>query len=129
MQGWRLGQRAELSQKLGSYYQYITRSGSDEVPFYTEYKHALDYCEIQGIRFSNRITYEHKEISDIPPFITVPRLIIQPIVENAFEHAFEDGMEEGKLYISGDYREGQLRVTVEDNGKSLTNDIFAAFAG
>ena len=85
---------AELSQKLGSYYQYITRSGSDEVPFYTEYKHALDYCEIQGIRFSNRITYEHKEISDIPPFITVPRLIIQPIVENAFEHAFEDGMEE-----------------------------------
>lgn len=114
---------AELSQKLGSYYQYITRSGSDEVPFYKEYKHALDYCDIQGIRFSNRIAYEHKEISDIPPSITVPRLIIQPIVENAFEHAFEDGMEEGKLYISSDYREGKLRVTVEDNGKLLTNEM------
>lgn len=120
---------AELSQKLGSYYQYITRSGSDEVPFYTEYRHALDYCDIQGIRFSNRISYEHREITDIPQGITVPRLIVQPIVENAFEHAFEDGMEEGMLYISADYREGRLRITVEDNGNLLTNEMLQRLRG
>ncbi|MGM1047307.1 MAG: sensor histidine kinase [Bacillota bacterium] len=113
---------AELSQKLGSYYQYITRSGSDEVPFYKEYRHALDYCEIQCIRFSNRIHYEYDEISDATNVIAVPRLIIQPIVENVFEHAFEDGTMHGVIYIGADCQEGIVRITVEDNGNLLTDE-------
>ncbi|MBE9916185.1 two-component sensor histidine kinase [Paenibacillus donghaensis] len=114
---------AELSQKLGNYYQYITRSGSDEVPFYKEYRHALDYCEIQCIRFSNRIAYEYEEITGVPPSISVPRLIIQPLVENVFEHAFEDGMMEGMVYIATRYEGGKLRVTVEDNGHLATDEM------
>lgn len=111
-----------LSQKLGSYYQYITRSGSDEVPFDQEYRHALDYCEIQCIRFSNRIAYRYQDISEIPKGITVPRLIIQPLVENVFQHAFEDGTDEGRVYIHADYQKGRLQVTVEDNGNLLTDE-------
>lgn len=113
---------AELSQKLGSYYQYITRNGSDEVPLYKEYQHALDYCEIQCIRFSNRIRYEHEEIPDYAKAVTVPRLIIQPIVENVFEHAFEDGMMNGILSMTADYQEGVVRIKVEDNGRLLTDE-------
>ncbi|GMX66610.1 two-component system sensor histidine kinase YesM [Paenibacillus elgii] len=113
---------AELSQKLGSYYQYITRNGSDEVPLYKEYQHALDYCEIQCIRFSNRIRYEHEEIPDYAKTVTVPRLIIQPIVENVFEHAFEDGMMNGILSMTADYQEGVVRIKVEDNGRLLTDE-------
>ncbi|OOC61280.1 histidine kinase [Paenibacillus ihbetae] len=116
---------AELSQKLGSYYQYITRSGSDEVPFDKEYRHALDYCDIQCIRFSNRIAYEYGGPSGIPPAFSVPRLIIQPIVENVFEHAFADGMDDGMIYINADYRDGRLRVTVEDNGRMVTDERIA----
>ncbi|KAF9132508.1 hypothetical protein BGX30_012629 [Mortierella sp. GBA39] len=112
---------AELSQRLGSYYQYITRSGADEVPFDKEYRHALDYCDIQCIRFSNRVHFEYEEQTEVPATITVPRLIIQPIVENVFEHAFEDGMMEGKVYIRTEYREGKLCVTVEDNGNLATD--------
>ncbi len=113
---------AELSQKLGSYYQYITRNGSDEMPLYKEYQHALDYCEIQCIRFSNRIGYEHEEIPDYAKTVTVPRLIIQPIVENVFEHAFEDGMMNGILSMTADYQEGVVRIKVEDNGRLLTDE-------
>lgn len=116
---------AELSQKLGSYYQYITRSGSDDVPFVKEYRHALDYCDIQCIRFSNRIAYEDGGPSGIPPAFSVPRLIIQPIVENVFEHAFVDGMDDGMIYINADYRDGRLRVTVEDNGRMVTDELIA----
>ncbi|KPV57647.1 histidine kinase [Paenibacillus sp. A3] len=113
---------AELSQKLGSYYQYITRNGSDEMPLYKEYQHALDYCEIQCIRFSNRIRYEHEEIPDYAKTVTVPRLIIQPIVENVFEHAFEDGTMNGILSMTADYQEGVVRIKVEDNGRLLTDE-------
>lgn len=114
---------AELSQRLGRYYQYITRSGADEVPFSKEYQHAVDYCEIQCIRFSNRISFEYGEVKDVPASLTVPRLIIQPIVENVFEHAFEDGTMEGVIYMSTEYRDGKLRVTVEDNGQLMTEEM------
>lgn len=113
---------AELSQKLGNYYQYITRSGSDEVPLFKEYQHALDYCEIQCIRFSNRISFEYEEISDSLNSVLVPRLIIQPIVENVFEHAFEDGTQRGVVYISAECGQDTIRITVEDNGTLLTDE-------
>lgn len=113
---------AELSQKLGSYYQYITRSGSDEVPIFKEYQHALDYCEIQCIRFSNRIRYEHEELPAEANAVSVPRLIIQPLVENAFEHAFEDEQASGTVYIGADIQDGSVRITVEDTGTRLTDD-------
>ncbi|WP_169083955.1 sensor histidine kinase [Paenibacillus sp. PL91] len=113
---------AELSQKLGSYYQYITRSGSDEVLLNKEFQHALDYCEIQCIRFSNRFSYEYTEISDHLHTVYVPRLIIQPIVENVFDHAFEDGTMNGVVYIGASHEDDTIRITVEDNGGLLTDD-------
>ncbi|KOR90282.1 sensor histidine kinase [Paenibacillus solani] len=117
---------AELSQKLGNYYQYITRSGSDEVPLFKEYQHALDYCEIQCIRFSNRISYEYEEVSDSMNTVLVPRLIIQPIVENVFEHAFEDGTQRGVVYIGAECGQDTIRITVEDNGTLLTDEDIEA---
>ncbi|SEO72442.1 sensor histidine kinase [Paenibacillus sp. OV219] len=112
----------ELSQKLGSYYQYITRSGSDEVPLYKEFQHALDYCEIQCIRFSNRVEFEYEELPESTAALYVPRLIIQPVVENVFEHAFEDGMMEGVLYMRSSFEEEVVCITVEDNGKLLSDE-------
>ncbi|MFD0696789.1 sensor histidine kinase [Paenibacillus sp. GCM10027628] len=120
---------AELSQKLGSYYQYITRSGSDEVPLNNEYRHALDYCDIQCIRFSNRIHYEYTELPDRYKAIMVPRLIIQPIVENVFEHAFEDETTLGVVYIGVSNEDHVVRVTVEDNGKLLTDERIEQLKG
>lgn len=113
---------AELSQKLGSYYQYITRSGSDEVAFFKEYQHALDYCEIQCIRFSNRISFEYEEIPVLANAILVPRLIIQPIVENVFEHAFEDDSRQGVVYIGAECEEGIVIITIEDSGTLLKDE-------
>ncbi|MFB9327969.1 sensor histidine kinase [Paenibacillus aurantiacus] len=113
---------ANLSQKLGNYYQYITRSGADEVLLHKEFQHALDYCEIQCIRFSNRISYEYDDIPHRFHTVLVPRLIIQPIVENVFEYAFEDGMMNGMIYIGASCTDETIRLTVEDNGESLTDD-------
>jgi two-component system sensor histidine kinase YesM len=112
---------ANLSQKLGNYYQYITRSGSDKVLLHKEFQHALDYCEIQCIRFSNRIAYEYGDIPERLHTVYVPRLIIQPIVENVFDHAFGDGMMDGMIYIGVDCIDETIRITVEDNGQSLTD--------
>lgn len=111
-----------LARRLGSYYQFITRNGSDEVSFATEYKHAMDYVEIQCIRFSNRIEVEANGIPESCKNLSVPRLILQPVIENTFEHAFEHERRGGTLYIFVTHEENILKICVEDDGSKLTED-------
>lgn len=113
---------AILAQKLGSYYQFITRSGKDEVQLEEEYRHALDYCEIQSIRFSNRIAVE---VSDVPVSCAaweVPRIIIQPLVENAFEHAFSSGARRGNVIMKAVADGNRLSIAVEDDGIGVSDE-------
>ncbi|WP_181376757.1 sensor histidine kinase [Paenibacillus agaridevorans] len=113
---------ALMAQKLGGYYQFITRNGKDEVTLEEEYQHALDYCEIQSIRFANRITVEIAELEGEFALRNVPRLIVQPLVENAFEHAFDNGTRRGVVRISARCTEHILHIKVEDDGQYLTDD-------
>lgn len=115
-----------LAQKLGSYYQFITRSGSDDVPIDKEYRHALDYCDIQSIRFSNRIQVHFAELPERCRALTVPRLIVQPVVENAFEHAFENGVKRGNVYFSISYENAVLSICVEDDGSAMSDETLQA---
>lgn len=116
---------AILAQRLGSYYQFITRSGKDEVRLEEEYRHALDYCEIQSIRFSNRITVEASDIPESCAEWEVPRIIIQPIVENAFEHAFSSGARRGNVVMKALSDGNRLSIAVEDDGIGVSDERLA----
>ncbi|QHT58942.1 two-component sensor histidine kinase [Paenibacillus lycopersici] len=119
-------QASEMARRLGSYYQFITRSGKDEATLADEYKHALDYCEIQSIRFSNRIEVEAGELPEASCAYGVPRLIVQPIVENAFEHAFDNGRRRGHVYVRPTFEREVLRIAVEDDGGGLPDEALRA---
>ncbi|MCM3748164.1 histidine kinase [Paenibacillus pasadenensis] len=112
---------AMLAQKLGGYYRFITRSGKDNVMLAEEYQHALDYCDIQSIRFSNRIEVEASVLPEAVTSLEVPRLIVQPLVENAFEHAFENGMRRGNVRMAVTFQDYILSIVVEDDGDALTD--------
>jgi two-component system sensor histidine kinase YesM len=116
---------AILAQKLGSYYQFITRSGKDEVQLEEEYRHALDYCEIQSIRFSNRIAVEFSDVPASCAAWEVPRIIIQPLVENAFEHAFSDGARRGNVILKAVADGNRLSIAVEDDGIGVSDERLA----
>jgi len=49
----------------------------------------------------------------------VPRLIIQPVIENAFEHGLEKMMEKGLVRISFEEKDNTLIINVEDNGEGM----------
>jgi two-component system sensor histidine kinase YesM len=122
-----------FTKQLGSYFQYVTRNAADEVPVVKEIEHAKIYAEIQARRFRNRIVLE---FADTPPEISwlfVPRLIIQPIIENAFEHGLQNKLANGLLRLYFMIESDILHICVEDNGEDLEaediirlNDILAA---
>lgn len=109
-----------FTRQLGAYFQFVTRSGPDEVPLRKEAAHAHAYVQIQARRFRGRIDVRFgdvpAELADLP----VPRLILQPVIENAFEHGLEDKVDGGLLEVS--FRaEGSFAVfRVEDNGGAVT---------
>lgn len=111
-----------FSQVLGQYFQFITRSASDEVPLRDEVGHTRTYVEIQNIRFSNRIQVEFEELPAASETVMVPRLILQPILENAYKYGLESKLEDGCIAIRFRQEEGCIRIAVEDNGEELTDE-------
>ncbi|TLS52490.1 HAMP domain-containing protein [Paenibacillus antri] len=113
---------ARFSQLLGNYLKFITRSGEDEVMLDREVEHARIYTEIVGMRFANRLSLRFEEPPQACKRIKVPRLVIQPIIENALEHGLTHTASGGVLNISFSESEGALDVIVEDNGTGLTDE-------
>ena len=80
----------EISKNMGTYFQFITRNASDTVSLLREYEHAEIYADIQSLRFEGRIAVEVEPLPLCCQSIMVPRLIIQPSIENAFAHRLEN---------------------------------------
>jgi len=111
-----------LTKHLGDYFQYITRDAADEVPFAKEAHHARTYMEIQSIRFGGRVETSFDELPEGAEQLPVPRLLLQPIIENAYQHALEKMSRGGWLHVGITLRPEELIVTVEDNGEGLTQE-------
>ncbi|WP_164545535.1 sensor histidine kinase [Paenibacillus albus] len=112
-----------LTRNLGTYFRYITRSSSDEVELQQEMDHVRSYAAIQSIRFGSKLQIELEELPAEAKTLRVPRLILQPIVENAFEYGLEDHQDQGQLRISCTMSADMLIIQVEDNGESLSDEV------
>jgi len=115
-------ERIELFTKmLGEYFRFITRDGEDNVPLSEEIKHARTYTEIQKLRFSRRIRVQFDELPQEMERIRVPRLIVQPIIENAYEHSLERMSESGMLRITFEAADREAMIIVENNGGDVSD--------
>jgi len=108
-----------LAEFLGKFYQYITRNADDEKRLHDEVAHARVYAAIQQYRFRENLTYD---IPDPPHEIAqvyVPRLILQPILENAFKYAYETGDETGAMRLQISYRVNKdgFDIFIENSGE------------
>lgn len=106
---------------LGQYFQYVTRNSMDDMALAKEVEHARNYLEIQAIRFSN-IEVEFEELPEKFKQLLVPRLVLQPIIENAFEHGFNKDRGQRSISVRFVEEAGILLIVVEDNGSSLRSE-------
>lgn len=117
-----------LAKHLGNYFQYLTRNEADDVPLRMEVDHARSYAAIQGTRFVNRIRVEFEETPEKFAGIMVPRLILQPLLENSFEHGLENKVTDGLLKVHFEETEDERRIWVEDNGEDTSEEKLAEIA-
>ncbi|UQZ33151.1 hypothetical protein C2I18_06030 [Paenibacillus sp. PK3_47] len=125
----RLGDNENLEQftnQLGVYFQFITRSHTEEVTLADEVKHAKVYTEIQTTRFYGRNVTEFGELPEKAGGLMVPRLILQPVIENAFNHGLEQRPEGGILKVHFQHTADEMLLMVEDNGSELSGERLEA---
>ncbi|RIX59202.1 HAMP domain-containing protein [Paenibacillus nanensis] len=108
---------------LGDYFQFVTRNASDDVTLKQEVHHARTYADIQELRFYKRIEVYFEELPEAFERLMVPRLIVQPIIENAFEHSLEKKARNGRIEVRFERCGASLCIIVEDNGDSLSDDL------
>jgi len=112
----------QFTTQLGEYFQFVTRNASDEVTLKQEIHHARMYTKIQELRFSRRIKVRFDELPAELERVMVPRLIVQPIIENAFEHSLEKMTRDGIIEVRFELSEEWACIVIEDNGDQLTDE-------
>lgn len=110
-----------MLENMGKYFQFITRSGRDLIPLKQEVSHAMAYCEIQKIRFENIEVDFPLPPEEIAQTI-VPRLILQPLIENAYAHGLENKLGEGALTVRYLDKGSLLAIEIADDGAELAQE-------
>jgi two-component system sensor histidine kinase YesM len=112
----------QLSAYLGNYFQYITRNSQDKVTLLREWEHATNYLEIQSIRYSIRLSISIDKLPSCYDNFYVPRLIIQPLLENAIEHGLKSKLEYGLVTLEYIDDTEFIHIRITDNGEQLTRE-------
>jgi two-component system, LytTR family, sensor kinase len=95
------------------------RSGAPRISLHEELEFLQKYLEIEQTRFQDRLTVEY----DIDPDALdaeVPRLILQPLVENAIKHGLSPKPGPGVIRVSAHRLGDRLALEVRDNGVGLS---------
>ncbi|MDD9265465.1 sensor histidine kinase [Paenibacillus sp. GCM10023248] len=106
---------------VGQYFQFMTRDGADEIPLQAEIAHSQTYINIQKICFADRVDVCIPEQISFKHAWIIPRLIVQPVIENAYKYAFGNKHSGGKLRIHVNEDETGIAIHIEDNGDNLTD--------
>ncbi|NQX67184.1 sensor histidine kinase [Paenibacillus alba] len=108
----------EMAAALSRMLRYSIKGG-DEVSLEEELKVVSSYVKIHQLRFFGRIGYELYCPEHLLP-IRVPKMILQPIVENAISHGLEPLPEGGVVRISVQKNdEAMLEIIISDNGYGM----------
>ena len=103
-----------LIEALSTYFRIGLSRGEPFITLEQELDHTESYLQIQKARFEERLDYQIR-YDEIEVEGKVPRILIQPLVENAIDHGIKQ-LERGGLEIRLEESEDCLLIYVENDG-------------
>ena len=114
----------EMVTELSSFFRHSLSNGEDVVTLEDEEKQVRSYLQIQQFRYKDIMDYS----IDIDPAIKgtrLPKLTIQPLVENALYHGVKLKRAKGMITVTGKKDGEDIIITVSDTGAGMTKDRLA----
>ena len=109
----------EMVANLSSFFRHSLSKGEDVITLAEEERHVRSYLQIQHARYQDIMEY----ILDIDPGLhdaMLPKLTLQPLVENALYHGIKLKRAKGTIRITATLPDGCVLLRVEDNGVGIT---------
>lgn len=107
----------------------IFREGEIYISLCEELELVRFYLQLQKDRFGERLNYEI-DYDDVElGSVMIPKLIIEPLVENAVEHGIEPKEEGGKVSIVADKKDEELYIVIEDDGVGFNSNLTSVHTG
>ncbi|MBO4921588.1 MAG: histidine kinase [Lachnospiraceae bacterium] len=106
---------------LGSFYRNFLSKGDREIPLKREITIIKDYLSLQKLRYGDIISDEYDIAPDTEECI-IPKLILQPLVENSIYHGIRQKGEKGTIRISSHMEDGELHLIVRDTGVGMSDE-------
>lgn len=110
----------KICEALCIHFRYISASGEMIVPLGKELEKSRSYLECMQLRFTEELEYTF-DVPDVVREIPVPKLIAQPVLENAFKYAFVC-RPPWKLSIAARLDGEHWKLTIEDNVGTMTDE-------
>ena len=105
-----------ITKSLANYFRLSLSNGHEKIPLKDEIMHTKEYLFIQKQRYEDKLSYFFNIEDESLLSIEVPKIIIQPIVENSIYHGIKNLSGNGIITIDV-YRENStINISVKDNG-------------
>ena len=113
-----------LCSTLAEALRYVSDFDSEPTTMEAEFRHVNLYLNLMKFRFEGGLQFELQPCSDAQ-LVRVPRLILQPLVENAFRHGFSNNRPPWIIRVVASVDDARWSVTIEDNGTGIDPDLWA----
>jgi two-component system sensor histidine kinase YesM len=113
-----------MALSLSKMFRYSISNHDEFVSLDDELENIDCYLTIQNVRFNNKLLCQ-KNIDEDTLQCKIPKLIIQPIVENAIYHGLEQKLGSGKLTIRSYRTRSRLMISIHDNGLGIKPERLA----
>ena len=105
-----------ITKSLANYFRLSLSNGHEKIPLKDEIMHTKEYLFIQKQRYEDKLSYLFNIEDESLLSIEVPKIIIQPIVENSIYHGIKNLSGNGIITIDV-YRENSaINILIKDNG-------------
>lgn len=113
---------SEVVTLLGRFFRLGLAKGETLVTLRQELEHLHVYIQLQQIRFRGVFRVEEAVAPDLLEY-RVPKIVLQPFVENCLRHAFADRGGQGTIRLEAVALEGCLLLTVADDGAGIAGEV------
>ncbi|WP_299454877.1 sensor histidine kinase [uncultured Microscilla sp.] len=117
----------QMTLLLSKFFRYNTnRKNNHLTTIGEELDMVATYLEIEKVRFGDRLNYQ----LDLPPGAKnylIPRFLLQPLVENALKHGIAKLAEKGKLSLTINTENDQIKVMIGDNGPGFSDELVSGY--
>ncbi|MCR5822902.1 MAG: histidine kinase [Lachnospiraceae bacterium] len=111
----------EALETLGNFYRNFLSKGNREIPLKREIQIIKDYLSIQKLRYGDILSDEY-DVDEAANELMIPKLILQPLVENSIYHGIRPKGEPGVIKISANLDGDILNVIVYDSGIGMSEE-------